>query len=238
MLDLSCNNIILLEQFLCKMNVSILNLSNNPLNEKFQPLLKTENQQAPLLKEVLQNCFSHKQSVPQWKTEKIESFEDDFLKPKQPNWFDIPMNQTFGGQSKKETVEQLLKEEQQKVIGLQTQLEQLKLQQTQPSQNQEASPLADLEIDINELELNKVISQGTSFPSRRLQPGLQRPLQGHLRGNKKNIRPQYHPGPPGRTQQRGTPFKIVAENVGPTQTPQYRPNYGRRHQASQPLYHH
>ena len=39
MLDLSYNNIILLEQFLCKMNISILNLSNNPLNEKFLRIL-------------------------------------------------------------------------------------------------------------------------------------------------------------------------------------------------------
>lgn len=43
MLDLSFNNISQLEQFILKMNLQIFNLSNNPLNDKFKPLLQAEN---------------------------------------------------------------------------------------------------------------------------------------------------------------------------------------------------
>jgi Leucine rich repeat len=169
-LDLSKNLIAILpSSILALKNLNNLNLIDNPLNANFETLAKKENQIGFKLQETLKKVFDSLNNEEKPKNNASIFFDDEPSKSGE-NFVAKSSNTMTQSSLLNQLVntEKLLKIEEQKVAELTKQLEKLKIGKNSGFSeshsggffNSEEKILQSSEIDLNELKMGEVISQG------------------------------------------------------------------------------
>ena len=168
-LDLSKNLIAALPSSILSLkNLNNLNLTDNPLSSTFELLLKKENQTGFKLQETLKKIFESLTNEDKGKNSAIHFFEDE--NAKNNDNFPVKNSNTLTQSSlltQLVNTEKLLKLEEQKVSELTKQVERLKMGRNPSSElynggflNLEEKIMQSSEIEMSELKMGEVISQG------------------------------------------------------------------------------
>lgn len=169
-LDLSKNLLAALPSSILSLkNLNNLNLTDNPLSSTFELLLKKENQTGFKLQETLKKIFESLTNEDKGKNSAINFFEDE--NSKNNDNFLVKNSNTLTQSSlltQLVNTEKLLKLEEQKVNELTKQVERLKMGRNPNSElyngggflNLEEKIMQSSEIEMSELKMGEVISQG------------------------------------------------------------------------------
>lgn len=168
-LDLSKNLIAALpSSILTLKNLNNLNITDNPLSSTFELLMKKENQTGFKLQETLKRIFESLTNEDKSKSGAINFFDDENVKNNDN--FPIKNSNTLTQSSlltQLVNTEKLLKNEEQKVNELTKHIEKLKMSKNANFDshsggflNLEEKIMQSSEIEISELKMGEVISQG------------------------------------------------------------------------------